>query len=363
MYFNVTEHEWVRNGSPFAPIHDVYEQNGYITIHSDDVCCKLAGEGTLTWIKTHRSGGGLPAQYTLHPDALCEAPSRCTIPTNHLWSECHNGAPDVMHTYSFIRDVLATNPDCDAFITLNINQEHVPTLTNAPQVMEWMVSFLQFVLTPTTALFLTSDHGLHFGPHMETTAGFAYNKNPALLIFWPTAWSKEMATALARNQNQLLTTHHNTYSTLHEIATGIPNARSLTNNNLVSYKSCEEALIGSWFCICILSTNCTSEQTAQIIPMFKAEWDMYPHLEALCDPIEFKSAIVSGCYGNEKHHIGFVSIGGTSKYRVYWYNGATHGNVKQTTPYEHKVRPCRQKLLSVVDSSHQFNICTCKSDH
>jgi len=131
-----------------------------------------------------------------------------------------------------------------------------------PIVHKEMVQIENDGIMNETIVFFMADHGLHFGPHLETFEGQIEHKFPMLYVIAPKWWVNKhpnIAEALALNQNSLVTSFdiHRTIKHITVLPGPAPTLPLASAKKGLSFldeldpeRNCEIAGIPDAYCIC-----------------------------------------------------------------------------------------------------------------
>lgn len=335
----------VKNTATHAPkwLHQTFKQHGYSTIHADDVCAPDDVVGSLTSLMRTKPGDIMPDSHAIcmpcvDPDPSCSAPS----------------------SLEFVAQAVEQHSQCNLFVTVNPNQEHSMRWWYS-QADLWILRFLERVVDHDTIAVILSDHGLHYGPASITPMGAAYRTNPFLSILWPKRMKGAELKALQRSTSASLTTHLNVYAFLDAIASGTDHSNaSLASPNFALNQTCEEALIPSTECRCMLAGSCTPAAKKTAIMLLKAQLRVVS-AHPYCMPLNESMFSIQSCTGVETAHTASLTrdvARQTRVYRLTWDSkddGVT--TLVQQTRWASDVAPCRSLVPSYI-----WPLCICTAD-
>ena len=257
-------------------------KNGYLVTHIDGECGSLNDTLSIKQFSEYPSGSsvGIYGSQFGQPDIHYNYPARvycdqlsrslnytaCMREDQIIGADTHHGYVPICAGNSktfdlelkYLEDVLSDNLGQKHFVTATFLEYHQFTW-NLVQFDDSLRKFIEklFKILPNTALFLMSDHGIHYGPEYEHDYGQIHARLPLLYPLIPNSLPKQMTDNLFFNYDKP-TSHLDFYETIRNLINlnnfSTPPQRNSTGISLISgelgQRQCDEIGIPPVYCLC-----------------------------------------------------------------------------------------------------------------
>lgn len=331
-------------------VWDQFAKAGYVTVHSDSICCRGpvlsdCSSGVISYW-TVRLYGKSPAFATMDPETLCTNPA--LVQTGLEFSGFSNGLTTGKQSYNYIEQALEFYKDRNVFATINPNEEH--STKNYEGSPDELVQFISRVVTKNTIVFLVSDHGKHLGYEMYTWAGNIHNKLPTTWILYPK--DREEIHHLRNRRHQFITPT-NLYATMMEIGNGESSPRSLISNEYVPYRDYQDAEISDEFWACTFTKRVPTPPT--LFASFVSYTDTIHKFHDLCKSYDISKFVSAECYG-KNHLISAIVKYMDAIFKVHVESGIVV-DIICLTAYRSRTIKC---IDDIGKDKKLMNVCVCK---
>lgn len=267
-------------------IHRVFERHGYVTVHADDACAPLHMPGTLTSMV-----GGAPAHLVPPSDDDGWVPRLCPR------GQSDGGKSQAKSSLAFVESAVERNAHCRIFATVNLNHEHLSTERHvSTHADEWLYAFVRRVITPDSVVVILSDHGLHYGKHLERPAAVSHRTNPPLHVLWPNDRT-EGAVSLRRATSATLVSHMDVYALLAGLATETVPTNSPLSLHFPLQRTCADVGIAPVHCRCVLFGACASTAVQRARSLLESRLDAARH--PACEELSISQFKQISCTGGD----------------------------------------------------------------